>query len=206
MKKRFKLSLVTILTAMVSTIGLISIGFATWTINFDDNANVEGSIIGDTFIAMHGFRVKSYTTFDYGAYSFGDSATFDNTGEITYTIGIIPNQLDLDVKTALTTGGKSATFYGKFNSLYGVFDAFVGATWGNTNTVQTYIDANDYCFSFVLSGTADISNVNSTVEIEKDLTFTFSNKILAKRFGANSNLTIADNQFTLTLGKVDFGS
>lgn len=206
MKKRFKLSLTSLFIGAISTIGLVSIGFASWSINFTDTTSVDGGIIADTLIAMNGFRVISVDSFDYGVYSYGHAASFEDTGEITYNIGITPSQFDPDTIEKMTSNGQMR-IYCKFNSLYEVFDKdsnndfvnFINVTWDGGTTYLTNSNGNNYCFYFVLSG---IEDLGSSVEINKPLTFTFSNKLLVKEFG--NNQTIADNLFTLSLGKGAF--
>ena len=205
MKKRSKLSVITVLIGAISTVGLISIGFASWTINQNDSADLEGGIVADTLISMNGFRVKSVSTFDYGVYSYGTSSTFATTGEITYNIGINPSQFEPDTISKFQNTG-SMNIYCKFNSLYEVFEKdsnsayvnFVNATWDSSAVNSLLSNGNNYCFYFVLSGI----DLNSNVEITKQLTFTFNNKLLVKDFG--NNLTIADNVFTLSMGKGAF--
>lgn len=203
MKKGFKISVVTIVTAAASTMGLISVGFATWTINRSDEATTTGGITSDILISMNGFRVKSISTFEYGVYSYGNSSGFTDTGDITYTIGITPALFDPDTIQKLNAG--SMTVYGKFNSFYEVFektnDSFVnfnGAKWDNNKVVETNSNGNNFLFSFTLTNTFDMT---SMVEITKELKFTFNNHLLVKKFG---NDTIANNMFILSLGKENF--
>ena len=203
MKKRFKLSLMTLLIGAISTVGLISIGFASWTINKNDTADLEGGIIADTMISMNGFRVKSVDVFDYGVFSYGHTSSYTTTGEITYNIGITPSMFDPDTASKLSTNGY-INIYCKFNSFYEVFEKdnnnsyvnFMNVKWDGNATIFNNSNGNNYCFYFVLSGIADL---NSNVEIVKPLTFTFNNKLLVKDFG-NGN-TIANNLFTLSMGK-----
>lgn len=202
MKKRFKLSVMSLLIGAVSVVGLISIGFASWTINLSDNGQVDGGIVADTLISMNGFRVKSVETFDYGVYSYDHTSSYTDTGEITYNIGITPSQFDPDTYEKINTNG-FINIYCKFNSLYEVFekdvnDSYVNfryVKWDGNATIFTNSNGNNYCFYFVLSGI----DLNSSSEITKQLTFTFNNKLLVKDFG--NNQTIADNLFTLSIGK-----
>lgn len=207
MKKRTKISAVTILTAVASSIGLISLGFASWTINQSDEATVNGEIAADTMIAMTGFRVVSITTFDYGVYSYGSSSTFVSTGDITYTIGITPSLFDPDSIDQYKLNKKIVVF-GRFNSLLEVFtfsnddfEMFNGATWNNAPVTRTGFNNNNYFFKFEVTGLDDLE---PGAEVTRELKFTFNNKLLVKKFP--NNQTVENNKFTLSLGKEDFSA
>ena len=207
MKKGFKMTLVTIATLTASIVGLISVGFSSWIISFSDQSQSYGSITAESIIDLSGFEITSVTSFDFGVYSFENTADYVTTVDITFTLTLTPFNFDTAVAQALSNNG-SMIVYGELNSSFGIFtktglefDKLESVKYNSSNVVNTGSNANNYAFSFTLSGVT-VSDVNESYTETRTITFTFNNKLLAKDYGEGK--TILDNIFTLYLSKEVF--
>lgn len=189
-KKRFNHVHMAILAMLLSCMGLVSVGFASWIISQGDQATTSGTIgADDVNTNINGVSVIVGSVFEIGHYHFknGDSYLNQNTGVLTYNISYDVSEID---KSILTNNNLVLSCSLSFGEGLPIFKStYVNSITYNSNAVTpTYISGNT-AMEFTITQTIGDSDINNV-----PLTFTFNNKLVAK-YGAD----MADGSFYLRL-------
>ena len=189
-KKRFNHVHMAILAMLLSCMGLVSVGFASWIISQGDQATTSGTIgADDVNTNINGVSVTVGSVFEIGHYHFknGDSYLNQNTGVLTYNISYDVSEID---KSILTNNNLVLSCSLSFGEGLPIFKStYVNSITYNSNAVTpTYISGNT-AMEFTITQTIGDSDINNV-----PLTFTFNNKLVAK-YGAD----MADGSFYLRL-------
>ena len=189
-KKRFNHVHMAILAMLLSCMGLVSVGFASWIISQGDQATTSGTIgADDVNTNINGVSVTVGSVFEMGHYHFknGNDYLNQNTGVLTYNISYDVSEID---KSILTDNNLVLSCSLSFGDGLAIFKStYINSIIYNSNAITpTYISGNT-AMEFTITqaiGNSDINNV--------PLTFTFNNKLVAK-YGAD----MADGSFYLRL-------
>ena len=189
-KKRFNHVHMAILAMLLSCMGLVSVGFASWIISQGDQATTSGTIgADDVNTNINGVSVTVGSVFEIGHYHFknGNDYLNQNTGVLTYNISYDVSEID---KSILTDNNLVLSCSLSFGDGLAIFKStYINSIIYNSNAITpTYISGNT-AMEFTITqaiGNSDINNV--------PLTFTFNNKLVAK-YGAD----MADGSFYLRL-------
>ena len=189
-KKRFNHVHMAILAMLLSCMGLVSVGFASWIISQGDQATTSGTIgADDVNTNINGVSVTVGSVFEIGHYHFknGNDYLNQNTGVLTYNISYDVSEID---KSILTDNNLVLSCSLSFGDGLAIFKStYINSITYNSNAITpTYISGNT-AMEFTITqaiGNSDINNV--------PLTFTFNNKLVAK-YGAD----MADGSFYLRL-------
>ena len=165
-----------ILATLLSSAGLISVGFASWIISQGSSTTATGNINADDVNTnINGVSVTVGSVFDIGHYHFknGNSYYNQNTGLLTYNISYDVSEIDTSL---LTSNNLVLSCSLSFGDGLAIFKSdYVNSVAYNSNTITpTYISGNT-AIEFTITqniGDSDINNV--------PLSFTFNNKLIAK--------------------------
>lgn len=165
-----------ILATLLSSAGLISVGFASWIISQGSSTTATGNINADDVNTnINGVSVTVGSVFEIGHYHFknGNSYYNQNTGLLTYNISYDVSEIDTSL---LTSNNLVLSCSLSFGDGLAIFKSdYVNSVAYNSNTITpTYISGNT-AIEFTITqniGDSDINNV--------PLSFTFNNKLIAK--------------------------
>lgn len=176
--KHFTSAYVSVAVILLSCLGAISVGFATWVISQGDTANPSGTIKADSVdVGINGISITASSVFQYGHYFFkGNSNTYknNNEGQLVYTIQYDPNTIEeesLDLLCSLSFSDANGNSMAIFNNTY-----LTEVEYNTTPIAQLDFNSSNntgvgFGFTQAISGTSTISS---------ELVFTFSNKLIAK--------------------------
>lgn len=171
MKKRnYTSAYVSISAILLSCIGAISVGFASWIISQGDATSVTGTINADNIDPkIAGLTINSSGPLTYSHYFFQNPNNTDefnqDSATITYTIYFTGASGSLEFDGSLSFG----TGLHVFNSTY------ISVKLGNEDLNHTFTTNND-AVKFSITATST----------PQDLKFVISNKMIAK-YGAEMN-------------------
>ena len=160
--KRMAGAYVSLAATLLSALGAISVGFATWAVSKGDQSTVTGNVVADAYTSIDGLNVSSSSVLTYGRYFFknGESTYTGDSATITYSIQY--------------TGGSSITLRGflSFGSGLAIFNStyITNVTFGGSTATYSFVQNNQ---------SVEISGLSAT-SISQNLVFTISNKIIAK--------------------------
>lgn len=189
--KHFTSTYVSVAAILLSCLGAISVGFASWVISQGDNANTIGNINADSVnTSISGVSVSKSEVFEIGKYFFRNGNTYLNneSGLLSYSITYSPSVIgksSITLSCSLsfsTSGGESLAIF-KSNYLTSV--KYDGATQATLDFATSNNKAVEFSITQSLSGNDSFS---------KSLEFTFNNKLIAK-YGDD----MADGTFYLRL-------
>jgi hypothetical protein len=188
MRKRFYTgAYVSIAAILLSCLGAISVGFATWIISQGDTSTVTGDIDADKVNTnINGVAIipSCFTMghYYYDASASGSTVTHSTTGTLSYDISITKNLIDktiipnntLTLSMTLTFANESSENLPIFKSAY-----LSGVNYGGS-AFNDYVLADPY-----QSVTIEIEeDVSGSGAINKTLSFVFSQQLVARYYSA----------------------
>lgn len=166
--KRMAGAYVSLTATLLSALGAVSIGFASWAVSKGDQSTATGNVTADAYTSIDGLSISSSSVLTYGRYFFktGESTYTGETATITYSIQY--------------TGGSSIVLRGflSFGSGLAIFNStyITNVTFGGSTATYSFTQNNQ---------SVEISGLSATSS-SQNLVFTISNKMIAK-YGSEMN-------------------
>lgn len=184
MKKRFYTgAYVSVAAILLSSLGAISVGFATWVISQSDSISAIGNISADTMdTKINGISVSSDTSITYGHYFFDQGNNYEarSTATITYTISYNGNDIIKDNSTNVSLTLSCSLSFGDGTLPLFVKDMYIKSIKYNSTEIidqsTTSFTANNNAVEFYISETITSSSYTASKNLEIEI----SNKMIAK--------------------------
>ena len=173
-KKYYTSTYVSVAAILLSCLGAISVGFATWVISQGDSTSANGTINADTIDTnIKGVSIVG-EPLAIGHYHFDNgNGNYSTTANLTYKISYDVSEIILSNTTTMTLRGSLSFGEGLeiFNNTY-----FTGVTYDATPATFNYHESNTAIeFTITQSIPNNVDDINN-----KELKFTINNKLVAK--------------------------
>lgn len=183
-KKHFASTYVSITAILLSCLGAISVGFASWIISQGNEASSTGTINADTIdTKINGVTVSTTSSLNYGHFFFDEGNNYSerSSSSISYTIHYDGNQIigdnsvnySLSLSVSLSFGDGSLPIFAKTTYVTSI-------TYGSMGNEANIIDDANFPDNKAITFAINEIITSKTYTADKVLTFTFSNRIIAK--------------------------
>ena len=176
-KKLYTSTYVSVAAILLSCLGAISVGFATWVISQGDEASATGNINADTIdTKISGVTIENTEVFEIGHYFFKNGSTYLNneSGYLSYTITYNPTTIgkaSISLSCGLSFSTKTGNSLPIFKS-----DYLTNVKYDDENqSPLDFSSSNNTGVIFTLS-----QSLSGTESFSKTLRFQFNNKLVAK--------------------------
>lgn len=178
-KKHFANTYITLAAILLSCVGTVSIGFATWIISQDDSSTASGVINADAFDTnIKGLGITASTPLTFAHYHYISEGSLYDYGTLTYTISFDVSEINA---TSLNILGSLS-----FSDSMPIFKELYMSDYGDNSIKAITYDGNEIpssSINFLSNSTGVEFAFTQSIgenDFNKSLSFTFNNKLIAK--------------------------